>query len=128
MQVHHELAMCADFSPLDESICVGQSIHDVLLPTIGRCSSFSASQGCEASDGKMCKPALELPPPHRFIRNPAQASKFGFKSVKTATPDTRSYIAAYRHDQGRAMASKACNQDEVFKLASEIARLLPKMR
>ena len=121
--------LAADFPSFQDQLFLHDEVH---LSAISRSNSSSSSQGCTVGDGKVATTLLELPPPHRFIRNSNEAKKFSFKTLNQSSALNMSYLATYRRAQGQlhddipAMRSqaKACDQDKLYKLASEIARFI----
>ena len=121
----------ADLPSLNDQICLSQSCNELHLSGSSRCNSSASS---DAEHGSAETTGTELPPPHRFIRNSEQRSKFGFGSLQSATPmrDSAklSYLSTYRKVQGQLREDvsqetrkRACNQDELYLLASEVASL-----
>ena len=121
-------SISADLPSLHDQYCLSRSCDELHLSGSSRCNSSASSQGCELDGGKEELPSSALPAPRRFIRSAEERGKFGFRGSKGSSTLNLSYLATYRQAQGQLEASLAgtCDQDELSKVAREVAKLLAK--
>ena len=122
----------ADVPSLHDQYCLSRSCDEFNSSCSSRCNSSASPQGFEPNAGTMESPPTVLPAPHRFVRSAEHKNKFGFRGSKETNALNLSYLASYRQAQGRlrddispeSSHAMACDRDEIYKLASEVAKLL----
>ena len=121
----------ADVPSLHDQYCLSRSCDEFNSSCSSRCNSSASPQGFEPNAGTIESPPTVLPAPHRFVRSAEHKNKFGFRGSKESSAVNLSYLATYRQAQGKlrdmspeSSRAKTCDGEELYKLASEVAKLL----
>ena len=132
LSAHDIPTISADLPSLHDQYCPSRSCDETHLLGSSKCNSSASCQDLEPDSNNVESPFTALPAPHRYIRSAEHKSKFGFRGSKETNALNLSYLASYRQAQGRlrddispeSSHAMACDRDEIYKLASEVAKLL----